>query len=146
MIRVNKKNSYISGTLLVMVMYFTGQLIFFINTEKKDGYVCDIKGYTGRYGAEVFYLCFTTSKGEAVKKRIGSNLKYKAGESVPVIYKTNHPRMARLNDFRSLWVIPSLYYLVPLGFIMAFITGIFYGHRYISISIKPFKVWLSKSH
>jgi hypothetical protein len=148
MIRVNKGYGYLFGLLLSFIIYLVGQGIFFINTIRSGAVICDVstrRGGSIRYGGTMYmyYACFITKDGQAMKIRIGSNLPYEPEDSVGVIYKRNNPSNARVDSFKSAWLVPGLYYLVPWAIIMALVTGIYAGTKYVVISWKPFKIWLS---
>lgn len=141
MIKISKPYGYLIGLLLTLLIYFIGQLFFFINTEKTTGKICEIRGvsrgarYSGRY--EFFYVCFTTKDNIEVKAGVGSNFKYDYGDLVGIIYKRNKPTKARVNEFSALWLMHSFSYVILWGLIMAFITGIYYGTTHVVISLKP---------
>jgi Protein of unknown function (DUF3592) len=143
-IKINKLYGYLIGLVLTLIIYFIGQLIFFINTDSVQGQICDIttktsgSRYRGR--VEIYYACFTTNENINVKFRVGSNLQYDYGDTVKVIYKKNNPHTARLSGFTELWAMPVLYYLIPFALIMAAVKAIYYGNRYVVINKKPFRM------
>lgn len=147
MIKINKAYGYLIGTLFTLFVCIIGQLFFFINTEKTTGFICDIKerGGSRRYYStyDLFYVCFATKDNISVKAEIGSNFKFKRGEPVVIIYKKNNPSNARVNQFSPLWLVHSWPYIILWGLVMALITGLFYGTRWIAISWNPrFRVQL----
>lgn len=148
MIKITKGYAYLLGWLISFLIYLIGQAFFFINTVKAKGFICDVstrRSSGTRYGGRVyiFYGCFVTPTGEEIKVKLGSNLSYEMGDSIGIIYKKHHPSVARADSFKSLWLVPGLYYLIPWAIIMALLTGAYYGTKYIVIAKKPWKVWLS---
>ena len=143
MIKISKPYGYLIGVLLTFFIYFISQLFFFINTEKAEGEICNVRS-SRRY--DYFYVCFTTKDNREIKMYAGTNFKYEHCDLVGVIYKRNNPTKARLNQFSALWLMPCWPYIILWGLIMAFITGIYYGSRYVIISRKPhFSIKLSGS-
>jgi len=147
-IAISKPAGYLAGLLLTLLIYFIGQGIFFFNAQKTKASICDTyerRGVSSRYPGRmtVFYICFITKDGKEVKVRAGTNLSYNVEDSVDIYYKKNHPSIARVKSFKTLWLVPSLYYLIPFALIFAFITGIYAGTSYVMLSLRPFKIWLS---
>ncbi len=141
MIKISKPYGYLTGLLLTLIIYFIGQLFFFINAEKATGNICQIRTSRGslryRGTSEIFYVCFTTKDNLQVKARGGSNFEYVDGEQVELYYKKNNPGHIRFNDFSALWLVPGWPYFILWGIIMAFVTGLYYKTRYVVISRKP---------
>jgi hypothetical protein len=141
MIKISKPYGYLIGLLLTLLIYFIGQLFFFINTEKTEGRICETRmsggsmRYPGR--SEIFYVCFTTKNNVQVKAKGGSNFEYAIGEQVELYYKKSNPRHIRFNNFSALWLVPAWPYVILWGIIMAFVTGLYYKTRYVIISVKP---------
>jgi hypothetical protein len=146
MIRINKGTGYLLGIFLTFLIYLIGQAIFFIHTKKASGTICDTTGGSigmVRERTSFFYACFTSYDGYDVKISAGSNLGLHIDDSITIIYKINNPLHARLNTFKTLWLIPMIIYVIPFAFIMALITGAYYGTKYIIISRKPWKIYFS---
>ncbi|MGZ8552939.1 MAG: hypothetical protein ACXWV8_06005 [Chitinophagaceae bacterium] len=141
MIKISKPYGYLSGVFLTLIIYFIGQLLFFINTEKTTGDICETRmsggsvRYPGR--SEIFYVCFTTNDNAQVKAKGGSNFEYAVGQQVGMYYKKNNPRHIRFNNFSALWLVPAWPYFILWGIIMAFVTGLYYKTRYVVIFRKP---------
>lgn len=127
-----------------MIIYLIGQSIFFINTERTKGQVCDITEKSGsdRYPGkiEIFYACFEIKDSTTVRFKAGKNLGLNFGDTVNIIYKRNNPVHARLTGFLELWVLPGVWYLFPFAVIMGLVTAMYYGNRYVVINKKPFKL------
>ena len=149
MIKINKAVGYLLGLLLTLVIYFLGQLLFFINTEKVNGKICEIRQSvrSGRYGGryDFFYVCFTTKENIQVKVNAGSNFKYDYGEIVPLIYKKGNPSKIRINEFSALWLMHCWPYVIVFAIIMAFVTGIWYETKYVVIYRNPYSIKLRDS-
>jgi hypothetical protein len=149
MIKISKAGGYLIGSLLTLVIYFMGQLIFFINTEKADGTICDIRESrnSGIYipRDEFFYVCFTTSDNVAIKAKAGSNFKYDTGDNVILRYKRNNPSRIRISEFSALWLMHCWPYIILWGFVMAAVTATWYQTKYVVISRNPFSIKLQNS-
>jgi hypothetical protein len=144
-IKIRKAYAYLLGLAITFLMYFIGQGIFFINTAKAKGTICDAQyERIGRYQKErIFYVCFITKNWEHIETKAGSNLHYYPNDPVDLFYKVNNPTHIRLTDFTSLWAIPALPYAIPFVIIMALISGFYYKTKYIVISRRPLKVRFS---
>jgi hypothetical protein len=149
MIKINKAGGYLIGLIVTLIIYFMGQLFYFINTEKTAGKICEIRQsrtsgrYPGRY--EFFYVCFITKNNIEVKAKAGSNFKYDYGDAVTVIYKKGNPGKLRINGFSALWLMHCWPYVILFGFIMAAITATYYGTKYVVITRRPFSIKLKNS-
>ncbi|MEP7372867.1 MAG: hypothetical protein ABI675_05715 [Chitinophagaceae bacterium] len=146
MIKINKAGGYLLGLLSTLIIYFIGQLLFFVNTEKVNGEICEIRQSVrgkGRYA--FFYVCFTTKENIQVKANAGSNFKYDFGEIVPLIYKTGNPSKIRINEFSALWLMHCWPYIIIFAVIMAFVTGIWYETKYVVIYRNPYNIRLQDS-
>lgn len=144
-IKIGKAKAYLLGLLLSFLIYFIGQGIFFINTAKAKGEICDAQYERfGKYGEErIYYVCFNTSNWDNIKTKAGSNLHYYPNDPVNLYYKINNPYHIRLNNFTSLWAVPALPYAIPFVILMALISGFYYDSKYMVISKKPVKVEFS---
>jgi hypothetical protein len=124
MIKISKPAAYLIGLLLTLIIYFIGQLFFFINTEKTTGNICEIKmsGRSLRYSGstEIFYVCYITKDSLQVKAKGGSNFEFAFGEQAEFYYKKNNPSQIRFNDFSALWLVPAWPYFILWGILMAF--------------------------
>ena len=142
MIRLNRWKAYGLGFVLAGLIYLTAQGIFFAGTSKANGSICLIRDGSTRIYYEYFYACFTASDHKTYRVKVGTNMMQDQDAQVGIIYKTNNPSVARMDDTRALWVIPSFPYIIVLGIIMALLTGAFYGSRYMFIQWKPFRLWM----
>ena len=143
MIKINKGTAYLIGCFVTLLLYFAGQGLFFLNTSKTTGHICDITMGHGRRGYDAYYVCFTTKKGQQIKFMAGSYLPYDMDSTVAVIYSNTNPKKARLNTFKTLWLVPAIIYVIPFMLIMAVLTGVYYGTKYVIISRNPWKIYLS---
>jgi hypothetical protein len=146
MIRINKGAGYLVGIFLTFLIYLIGQLFFFINTKKADGIICDITVLNGeiRTSKPHYFVCFSTADGHSAKADIGvENYLLHIPDPVSIVYKTNDLSDARINTFKNLWMVPAIYYIIPLAVALALVTGIYYGTKYIIISRRPWKIYLS---
>jgi len=141
-IKIGKAKAYFLGLALSLLIYFIGQGIFFINTAKAKGEICDAQYEKfGKYGEErIYYVCFMTKSWDNIKTKAGSNLHYYPNDPVTLFYKRNNPYNIRLNNFTSLWAVPALPYAIPFVIIMALISGFYYDSKYMVISKKPLKL------
>lgn len=144
-IRIRKGYAYLLGFALTLLLYLVGQAIFFINTAKTKGTICDARyERLWKYGEDrIYYVCFITKNWQHIETKAGSNLNYYPNTPVELVYKVNNPTHIRLTDFTSLWAIPALPYIIPLAIIMALIIGFYYKTKYMVIVKKPFKVSFS---
>ena len=149
MVKINKAVGYLLGLLLTLIIYFIGQLLFFINAEKVTGKICEIRQLVraGRYGGryEFFYVCFTTKENMPNKANAGSNFKYDYGDTVTLFYKTGNPSKVRINEFSALWLMHIWPYVILFGVIMAAVTATWYGTKYAVISRNPCSIKLRNS-
>ena len=149
MIKINKTVGYLLGLLLTLIIYFIGQLLFFINTEKVTGKICEIRQSVraGRYGGryEFFYVCFTTKENIQIKANAGSNFKYDYGDTVTLFYKKGNPSKIRINEFSAFWLMHIWPFVILFGVILAGVTATWYGTKYVVISRNPYSIKLRNS-
>jgi hypothetical protein len=145
MIRIKKGPCYLIGIFLTFLIYLIGQLFFFINTRTSVATICDISYGTAehRTNSAHYFACFITSDGQQIKADVGPIISFSFQDTVGIVYKVNDPLHVRLKTFKTLWLQPAIFYLWPFAFILAMITGIYYGTKYVIVSRKPWKIYLS---
>lgn len=145
MIRIKKGVAYLIGIFLTFLIYLTGQLFFFLNTKTATATICDISYGTGGDITRTahYFACFVTADEQPVRADVGPIISFNYQDTVGIVYKVNDPAHTRLKTFKTLWLQPAIVYLWPFAFILAMITGIYYGTKYVIISRKPWKVYLS---
>jgi hypothetical protein len=149
MIKINKAGGYLIGLLLALTIYFIGQLLFFVNSEKAVAKICDIQEIRtpGRIvtSYDLFYVCFVTKDNLEIKANAGSNFRYVYGEQVTLRYRKANPTKIRIDEFSAMWLIHCWPYVIVLGFIMAAVTAAWYGTKYVVIYRNPFGIKLENA-
>lgn len=111
---VVSKALFVQGTAKAIGVVTGQDLVEEKREHDKDPAQRDMRYYFPR-------VSFKTSNGQVVEFRseFGSGRDtYQVGEQVPVRYKISQPSIARIDDFTSMWVLPLVFGVVGLVFVV----------------------------
>lgn len=145
-IKLNRKNLFVTGVIIILLYLILNRLDYMTGTAQTNGRIIGVRSWLlsakegEMYSAPMVRFAtdsrLVTFAGE-------SNLNYKEGEIVPVIYKTSNPEKAHINTFLGLWLTPLLYCIFPLILLTAVYSFMNEKDRII-IHLEHFMFWRKK--